>query len=1259
MANASASPNATRSSRLARVSCRAGGRFARGVALATALVMGAAALASPAHAGEDDFEYAEALAGLGRSTGRPFFFTYARRVLEGMTKDPTSTAAKKDMATYGIARLAGHEAQGALARKSVPYKDLVKLFDDACNALEGFAQKNPNHAKATEAVLEVGTTRLNFVLFLRENLMGDSETMAERGTSAKEVAKDARAFVESAAKHFDKLRQGYNQKNATDIAMRAHFHWVLCQHYKALVEEPCSSAAMRQFLYAGEQLEAFSFDFDGTLVGVFAWDVYGLNFAEMAKCATGEEDRAKWYQSALNWFETCMNVSYESPEHLDIITRAFFNYARTCLEIRELGTTNYLREGARVVSTMLTRFPDAKRKHYGVRAWIELGKLHAAREVYEDAIGTLLEAAQMARDNSLFALEALANRELARVVDLAPGSTRIAPEISTRIGTARMTEERFSDAIAMYQQAIANTPRTRENVEALVDVWRRMATCYERLDDTLGQALCLDAIHELWIDGVAARSNSAEDPQLRRFGDMRWSSLGRWKALVDLTALPAFDQRFKDIRNAFRSDYEGHPSSEAGLWNEALDAYGQARQGRGPEAKKLYDRAAGMFREVSKNPKDANQDRAWTFLARILVYQDRWPEVLALVTEADAAWNTPEALAQAKEFDTIRSRREAARGELIYHAARAHVQKEEWPQVLALMEPWLANYLSWSKTSKGSNEFGMYMTALDMTTAGKIKNSDIEGAQEALRRLLRLDPEYPGLVRLAQLLAGYYNEQAILIEQEMKAAFERFRTIRPERTSQERAYAAKAGALNAMRQALASVEEQISLYEGAVKRGEDPALSVKVTQSMYETAKGRLAELTVLIPKSEAETKELGAQVAALAQEIDALSKRLEELRVALYPPRSKAADLYYELWAAQKSAATPTGTANVKVFGDLYRQTGLLKPTERQAWERARDLYEDFLSRKDGQEAERQDVMGLLGSIYYRLATLSEDAATRNGHVRAARERLQASVATLPENNAAAVGVLAGDWVAYDWRSPTGDRTWLLLPIVGTVAELKAAVQAMGSSPDGPPVMAHEKEADRNRHAALVQRFQQHVAGVYTDAQLGQLVASLGPAVGIKPGFWSLYCNAGKEFRLALAWVYLESGAAEDAPKARSLADSLTQSVSSYRLEEESEDWWLASVLGVKSRIMDAEARMRQEGASDRTKDLLQKASTFMVGLQLKYPQLGAPDRPQTLDELSELLGRLGQVRSEAGMPALDLVLERKDMQIIGGAPGAVSEEE
>ena len=169
-----------------------------GAALALLLVL---ATTPAARAGEDDFEYGQTLA-------EARYFDYARRVYEKMLADAAQSDDQKNKARYGLASLPQEEARAASVKKGSAYAEVKQLFSEAARQVGEFAEKFPTHAKADDARLATGTTRLAFVFWARDLL--NDKSWGEHGTTEVDVTKDAKQFVDEASATFDKLQVGHD-----------------------------------------------------------------------------------------------------------------------------------------------------------------------------------------------------------------------------------------------------------------------------------------------------------------------------------------------------------------------------------------------------------------------------------------------------------------------------------------------------------------------------------------------------------------------------------------------------------------------------------------------------------------------------------------------------------------------------------------------------------------------------------------------------------------------------------------------------------------------------------------------------------------------------------------------------------------------------------------------------------------------------------------------------------------------------------------
>jgi predicted nuclease with TOPRIM domain len=1218
------------------------------------------ALPSAARAGGDDFEYGLALAELGRKFGDKAYFKYARRVFDNVIKSPNASEADKDLCKYGLAKMKRDEAMGATQNEKLKYAEIVKLFNDAVDDMASFVDRNPKHEKAPEAKLAVGTTRLAFVEWAREDLLPDPEAMADLGTNMKDVQTDATSMVRDAIRYFDGLRKGHDQINASEMSQLAQYYWVLCQYYLALVYEKGSTEAKEAFQDARTHLDDFISLNDGQLLAIYAQDIFGLTYWELAKIAAldGKEDeQIGYYRRAIEWFETCIESPNDGPEWERVITNGYYHLGKVCLEAGRLGTENFHRVGAAFLQTMEERYPTAWRQDNGIRALIEWSKIEAQRDRTSDAVDIAKRAGDYAKKLGKSYLEALANRTLRKILSgggrRGGGVINADPGVLKRVADDFFLEKKWLEAISAYQRVIAAVPRNRETVQTfLLPTWERVAAAYKEAGDLLAAALAYESIHEIWIDGLVPKTGEEDDPNMINLGNKRRLAMSAWEELFKLTGSPVYRDRQKEIRDSFPEDYPGHPSAQAGQWNSAREQFGEAdRLKRENDSKwraKLKSAEEG-FREVAKDMRSPKQDAAWVYLIHCNYIRENWKGMLNSYDDAVSFWNSPAAKDQAKQFPTVATRRRGEMGKAIFWKSEAYYRlataaeeakqdaeaKKNWQAVIKTLEGWHVDY----EGLKGKGPY--YSGTLGHLVLAHIGLGDIPGADKPYRKLLADDPAYRRLPKITFALAKHFNDQARVIDEDRKEARARLHGTEADPTSGVRTRLRHTTAnewrtveyLGNRRARKVKQEDLVRVYEEKREKG----LQQNIKDEDYEAAKKEIPELTKEIAELTDKANRLRAEREALEKEAAELDQKIRDLAQQLYDPIVKAAN-YFKDWddalvrSGQKRMAN-----NVAIFADLFYKAARLRPKETENWAKAQSLYEDYLKLPDAEADVKHEALGRLGTIYARLAEAADEGSDeRAALVQKALDRLQGSVAKLPENNDLIVGLLSGDVVVVPYGAPGQPKHRFPLPRVKTVEEFRKAVNGLGTTT---PIPSFETDVENKRYANAIRDFKLHVNEQMRPAEIERTVRGFAIA-GFDVPFYREHAESGDEFRMALAWIYSESGQLEHMTKAINLTGSLVQG--RYAAEENSELWWEAQVVKLKAIINGAELETKTGGPPKPTAaEWVDRASKMIRGLNTSSPELGDDVRPETRPQLKKLLERLEGLRTRVGLKPLDLILE------------------
>ena len=1229
------------------------------VLVALALATG---FSGSARAGGDDFEYGTELAAMGAKTGDEAYFEYARRVFNAVLESANASEEEKDLCRYGLAKITRDKAIGATGNMDIPYKEVLATFNDAIDTMEAFVNKNPEHEKAAEAQLQVGTTRLAFVQWARDNLLADAKYATQRNADPSQVQADAEKMVRGAIKYFDKLRQGHeaflpedaSQEQRDDLAAKqvAQYYWVLCQYYLALVYETGSEEAGRALEAAAGHLDDFISLNDGQLLATYAQDIFGLTRWEQAKAATDEKEKEQFYRRAVDWFGTCVEVDIYGPQWEAVVANGYLHIGQCCRDAGRVGKTNFTKIGVNYLSDMERRFPTVSKKQVNcIRAMIEWAYLEFSQDHGAEAVEIAQRAGEYGKALGNGWLENLANGALKEFVGGSRGLAVDADaDVLMRVADRFFAEKKWSEAIGAYQQVIGAVDRTEKNVEDfIIRSWERISSAYQQQGDLMAAALALEPIHEIWLDGLVKKVGGPDDPNMIRLGHVRRRAMGHWDALNETAGSSVYRREFTRIRDAFAQDYPEHPSSKATDWNAAIEKFGEAAEqmkAKDSRYTKTFRDALPLFRKVTQDNKSEKQDEAFTRLIYINYLIRDWPAMIKEANGAFTFWDSAVAKEQEKKFPTTAARRKVQKGRARVWLSEAFYQQEKWDDVLKALEGWRAEY---GDVANSSGRVDFTSRALGHLTTAWVNKGEIEKANVFYRQLVKDNPGYSRLSKISFALAEHFNKQAREIDSERTEARSKLNSrkakngdIIPGARAQYRSVTVELGraqgrlgdVINARRTA----QRAVDLKKEKLEKGDEVTAEL---ETQVKEALERIPELDAEIKSLTEKINRLKTEQETLQKQIAELTARIKKLAQELYEPLTKAASYYWDWDQALKEAGQVREAKNVAIFADLYYKAGLLRPEVAENHARAQSLYEDYLKMADAEEDLKREALARLGSIYSALARNAEPGSAEFKElIQKALSRLQGSLSKIPENNDLIVGLLKGDIAVIPWR-PRDSRVLhrYPLPIPKDVAAFKSLVNAMGTA-SGPKMPVFKTAVENKRFEQDIEKFKNFVRGLPAN-QIERTVAGFQNA-GSDMGFFAEHAESGDEFRLALAWIYSQSGDFDHMTKAYNLASSLAAG-GRYGAEEDSEEWWAAQVIRLNALVTGAELQAKASPAaapSPIVKEWTERASKMLVGLNTSSPGLGDDERPQTRGELQDILDRIQKLRDRNGLKPLNVNL-------------------
>ncbi len=1202
-------------------------RLGRVLGIGLALVLALLTLAPTGQAGPDDFEF-------GKKLAQARFFDYARKVYEGLLQNPKATDEEKGLARYGMALLTQEEAIAATGRDDATFDDLAALFESAATDIETFVKQNPKNKNADMARLDVGKIRLAFVQWIRE-LLSDPGEIQDRGYDVNKLRQAASKSVKKAIDYFGALRPDPNTVNTDPHKDLANYYYVISQYYKALVEEPCSDAARRALTKAGDLLEEYIMDHDGQLLAIYAQDIYGLVWWELARCADEEDKKTDYYQKAFEWFGTCIDTEDEGPDFLRVITSGYYHVAQAGLDAGRMPKANFERQALELLEGMLDAHPTAWRTDNGIRAMIEWSKLECSRGDAGRAVQVALDAAQRAKTSGKTVLERMANRQLNLYVAGGCGGSvgGLAPDVLTRVADDLRIQEKYADAIRAYRSVINAAPDTQQGFVAHEwTAWENMARCYREQGDLLGEALALESVHEAWINGLIPRMEGDQHPNEDRAARSRITAQRALKALGEKTGSRVFTDRVSTITKTLAKDYPNSDLGGTAIWNRALGLWKTALEGKRknqPGWQKGLKEAQAVFEKESADPTSRVNESAWIFRVRAHLQLDEFDKAIQVAQEALASWNTPEQLKQEEKFETIRGRRRAARAGITYWLADAYSKKSNYPKVIETLTNYDAKYAG-APAPYPSLARGALIEA-------NLETGNVEEADRLYRILLQRDPGYDYLPGITFKFADLYKAELKVLESQLRDVKSQLNERRTEFSIVDKDKYGLAATLGDLKGQLETFRKARELKDKGEKV-DGTLMAAVIEEENNHKIENRVNELEPLLAKNSTRHAELEA-------EIETLLEKRHDLEQKIYGPLTKAAG-YYKSWDdTLRVREKDEGVAlrdpdNLAVFAYMWWQAGRLRPTESQNWLNAVTFYEDYLNapkvkRIPDTDATKRSAIARLGDAYVNLSQIEKDPTKRRKLVTTAVDLLQGAIARDPADNQLVVNLLADKVLVVRWKDKDQNNKEyrFVIPKPATVDEFRSSVSNLGKDDDAfKPTFADPRE-EREWKLALT-KFRRQLGG-YDDAYIGDMVKGAQRGT-FDPVLFKQIANSTTDFRLALAWAYARTGRDEDVPKAMNLAVSLTRGI--LQADENSEEWWRAQEVLMALYLNTAERYLKGGGDSSEAAAWLDRAKKLFLHTAASSPLLGEDVVEGNKEKWMKVLDRMNDLRGRANLPGVSV---------------------
>lgn len=514
------------------------------VALVSLVMLGAS---TAAHAADDDFEFAQALARRG----------YVDLATEKYESLGNSAEGQLGLALLRLfeARVAGGERSD---KRREPFADVLALFDQADQAIAGFIKRFPNHKRTLEARLERARLlqqRADYVNLALEQSWTPSD--ASREQLLDRVAKDYDAAIsllgpiqENAAKARDAAREktGANSKEFFAADDEHGLIWlfrIVALYGKGAALPPGNSAGKAALMQVVSEVEDFLWDYETSVRGVWGLQYRGLANWKLENAADAYAD----VKEAATYIQ-----GSDFPAARDVSFKSFEKLATVAIDLGSQGGIDYARQALGEFDKLDEFWPKRNESAAGQRASLAHARLMIHNGRVEDAVQVVQNVLSAAART-----QTGVDREAGSLLgELLGGGARIdlPPADLNRVANAYFQQEKYNDAIRAYRAVIQAADTPAEMDEFGWEAWDRIGVCYGIQQRYFEAYLAFDHLEQAW-------KKTPDNEVLAAKTDMTGNS--RYKALEALSRNAATDAaktRYKDMAKAARDEFaESHPDS--------------------------------------------------------------------------------------------------------------------------------------------------------------------------------------------------------------------------------------------------------------------------------------------------------------------------------------------------------------------------------------------------------------------------------------------------------------------------------------------------------------------------------------------------------------------------------------------------------------------------------------------------------------------------------------------------------------------------
>ncbi len=586
-------------------------RTVRAVVATAALVLGTCF----AHASDDDFDFAQALAARG-------YGDLAEAQFRKILNDPSRSASEKAEGQYGLAlikftaALRDANVENDARRKGMPI--VLAAFDAADKELTQFLQRNPTHSRALDAKLsnaKVQTEKADYVNRAIERgwLTPDldesklKQQVAAGYDQAIKLLKTVQDDIKIRLVKLSPSDDGYEETSNEHGLVWLYKIQALYGKGAALPKGDASGIASLNMVLT--EVENFLWDYEGTVRGL-----WGFYFSGLANWKLGNPKDA---MNDITSAATSADEKQAIPGSLSIVMMSFQKAAEMGPDLADSHGPQYLERTAKLFDKLPQTWPSYLQTAYGQRAALAHAKILALQGQTAEAIELVQTVIRKADEHGTF-VQNDGGRVLGELLTGGTSGAALDPALLDRIASSKFAGADYRGAVKAYQAVV----QASRGDNAMMDAhgwraWERIGNSYGALERFYEAYVAFD---HLQIAYRADNTNEVLEGITNTTGFSRAQVIDLLaRNEKDETKKTALVAHSKKLLEEFASDNPNSPKNQdaaSGAFSSKMKEMKQAaREGDMPKARALAKEARALAGSIA--PDSKTFDRVGADLASI------------------------------------------------------------------------------------------------------------------------------------------------------------------------------------------------------------------------------------------------------------------------------------------------------------------------------------------------------------------------------------------------------------------------------------------------------------------------------------------------------------------------------------------------------------------------------------------------------------------------------------------------------------------